>query len=121
MKPWNPGKLLREERGHTLVETIVALALFVSALLPLLVIAGTMMLDSSAQHMRKSLQIAEEEMANVLVHHEFASTTIHSGTYIIERMVQRGAPLMEVSVSVASAKKPERTILTLRKTFLVHE
>ncbi len=51
------------ERGYTLIETVIAMALFLSVLIPLIGTMGTMMFDRKAMTATKALMLAQSEMS----------------------------------------------------------
>jgi prepilin-type N-terminal cleavage/methylation domain-containing protein len=110
------------ERGYTLLESVVAMAIFVGVMIPLIAAVGNFMLDGSASLMRSALHEAETEMTGAVEGRAFtdARRTTEQG-FIVERRVRRDGYLIEVNVLVASAKRPEKLIVRLHKTVLDYE
>jgi len=113
---------LRGEEGYTLLETVVALALFVSVLLPLGAAIGNFMLDKTADQLRLALRAAETEMSRVTSDNDFIDGTITDARgLILGRTAHRRENLVDIRITVSSVKKPEKTLLVLNKTVLTHQ
>ena len=112
---------MSDDDGYTLLETVVAMALFVGVLIPLISILGNFMLDASADQLRLALLAAEAELCSQQAHQTFpAEGSKIEGGLIIHRSARKEGNLVEVSVSVASGRAPDRTVLLLTKTFLTN-
>jgi type II secretory pathway pseudopilin PulG len=114
-------KIWREE-GYTLIETVVAMALFLSVLIPLITIMGNVMLDRKAKLSGKALALAVTEMNTIADSKVFidACKTTEDG-FVVERIVKNSAPIIEVEVAIKTAGESPKEILTLRRTFLVYQ
>lgn len=124
MKIRTPQKLkmvpaaVREE-GYTLVETIVALALFVSVLLSFVTIMGNFMFDHSSHLLTRAMQEAVSEISTASCEHLLSdSTRTTSDGLIVERQctLQNGISIVEVKV--AAVKKPDVILVNVHKSFL---
>src|SRR2546425_12713084 len=92
---------LREEHGFTLLETVVALAIFTAVLLPLCVSVGNLVLDNSAKQRSEALHLAQSELAKVIAERDFADKISNAEReMIIHRHVERTGRLIDVTVSV---------------------
>jgi hypothetical protein len=112
---------IRNEEGYTLVESLVAMALFVGVLIPLLGIMGNLMFDRRNVDSYRALHVAESEMNRIVSTHDFsvASSTIENG-FSIDRHIEQRDQLVQIRVSVASAKKPEQQLVQLNRTVLFY-
>ena len=112
---------LKKEEGYTLLETVVAMVLFLSALIPLVTVVGNFMLDGTVIQQRLALQTAEEEMCRSTVDQNFTNdiTKIEHGL-LVERKVHHTKNLVEVQITVTSLRRPDNILVTLNKTFLVY-
>jgi hypothetical protein len=114
-----PGQgLLKEEDGYTLVETLVAMVLFMSVLIPLGMAIGTLLLDKEGEKINKALLLAEREMTFAACGRELGSTEIDAGGgFAVHREI---TPLAggarEIRVSVAHSRKPAKVLVRLSKT-----
>jgi len=112
---------IEQQSGYTLMETVVAMALFVSVLIPLGATVGKLMLSDNSDITRQALQVAETEMCSIAPQNEASGRTT-SGTqgFALVKEVRIEGNLVQVNLLVASVKKPERPLVTLQKTFLVY-
>ena len=115
-------KRLREEDGYTLLETLVAMALFLSVLIPLGVAIGNLTLGDSAATLNVTLQIAQSEMSRALLRHDFHDERKQDERgFLIERKVERKGNIVDLSVSIFSLKHPGKKVLVLSKSFLDYQ
>ena len=112
---------LKEHKGYTLLETVVAMVLFLSALIPLVTVVGNFMLDGTVIQRRLALQTAEEEMSRITINQSFTNdVTKNEHGLQIERKVYHTQNLVEVQITVVAVRKPDNILVTLNKTFLVY-
>ena len=109
-------------KGYTLVETLVAMALFLTVLIPLGSAIGNLILNKSSDHIRTALHLAEREI-NIA---EIADQPLESGEErrqgcIISRHVTRHGDLASVRVTVADERQPGKPLVLLEKSFLGHK
>jgi prepilin-type N-terminal cleavage/methylation domain-containing protein len=118
----NEKKYIQDEKGYTLIETIVAMVLFLSVLIPLIATMGNVMLDHKAKLTSSALALAVTEMNSIADSRDFteAIKTMEGGL-IVQRKVQMSVPLMEVEVSVRTAGELPKEIVTLKRVFLVYQ
>ena len=117
----NIGSIARDQSGYTLLETVVSMALFVGVLIPLGAAVGKLMLTDDSDMTHYALQVAETEICSVIPRNEVNGSTTNEvdGLRVVKEVTIEGS-LVTVSISVASAKKPERPLATLQKTFLAY-
>jgi len=114
--------LILECKGYTLLETVVAMALFTSVLLPTAVTMGNLIMDDRPGLIRLSLTAAVSEMSRLAVDHDFTDRTIRvSPRLILRREVKRDNDLITVRIITAPVKSPDTHLLVINKTFLVRQ
>src|SRR5436190_6135900 len=102
------------EDGYTLIETLVAMAIFLSVLIPVGVTIGNFMLDGSASRITLAVQAGQSEISRVIAEHDFVNGTRKDDRgFSIERTVKISGNLLEIQINVISMKQPGRSILTL--------
>jgi len=112
-------QFLQSEEGYTLLETVVALALFLSVLIPLGAVIGNMFLDRRADLLRLSLQECQSEMTRIITEEDYSNGTKSLNSQMsLERIISRSGDLIEVDIV---SRVPERTILKLQKTIHVNQ
>lgn len=108
----------RNEDGYTLVETLVAMSIFVSVLIPLLAVIGNATLISDTSLQRAAMRIAQTELITAL----HASVETHEKTtvngFIAEIEVKASGRLIEGMVTV-TAKGQERILARVHRSVLV--
>ncbi len=113
--------LIREE-GYTLIETLVAMVLFLSVLIPLGFGVASLLLDRKADELRRALLIAESEMSQTLSKEDYKeSETVIDETYLVSRTINLSGELLEIHLIVSRAKTPEKVLLELNKTILTKQ
>lgn len=109
------------DAGFTLMETVVALALFMSILIPLGVMMGSLMFYNGVEQMQEALHRAETEIAKMIVSKSSEALVETKDGLIISKDAQREGNLLVVTVTVSSAKHPQRQLVSLRKTVLSYK
>jgi prepilin-type N-terminal cleavage/methylation domain-containing protein len=110
----------RQQDGYTLIETIIAMALFLSVLIPLISMMGNMMFDKKAQQMNKAFSIAVSEMNTIADSKEFVEQKSYANGFTIQRVVQKLPPLVEVKIIIQTENERPKDILVLRRVFLIY-
>ena len=109
----------KSEDGYTLLETVVAMALFLAVLIPLMVMIGNFVLDRTPEDLREALRIAQSEMSRIengsRVPHEQSS---HVGRFTIETSVKDTLGICTVQLSVRGSRDMTSVILTLEKAMM---
>ena len=112
---------IEDQSGYTLLETVVAMALLVSVLIPLGAAVGKLMLGDSSDMIYQALRVAESEMCSVDPNNEVdGRTSDEREGFRIIRDVSINGDLVQVKVTVTSSKKSERHLGKLQKTFLAY-
>lgn len=112
---------MANESGYTLLETLVALALFLSVLLPLGVVIGNLILDDSANRMALALTSGESAMSRIAVDRDFtAKIEKNNNGLIVQQRFEMKNNLEIAYVIVYSQKAPKKELLRLSKTFLFY-
>ena len=113
---------IHKEDGYTLIETIVAMALFLSVLIPLVTIMGNTMLDRKANLTSKALALAVSEMNMTAGTRDFSDMQKTTGDgFIIQRNIQKSSSLTEVEVVIKITGDQPKEILRLKRIFLVYQ
>jgi prepilin-type N-terminal cleavage/methylation domain-containing protein len=104
------------ERGYTLIETVIAMALFLSVLIPLIGTMGTMMFDRKATTATKALMLAQSEMSATIAHQDYinAIKTSEAGLILV-RKIERYNALVEIRVSVKQSTDQTKELIVLKK------
>lgn len=112
-------KAVRDESGHTLVETLVALTLFTAVLIPLLTAIGSLTIDDRAERIEEALRLAQAELAASGVPGTGEGDTDHMehGLHVLRRITKHGE-LIEAEVIVTDAKKGGRRLAHLARSFV---
>lgn len=109
----------RDEQGYTLVETVVAMSIFLGVVIPLVSALGDFMMDSKATLTRKALFIAESEMSKVESDHQFSNLDQKlEGGFILARRVYVQGRLADVRVSVSDPRRSDKEVVVLNKSIL---
>lgn len=108
-----------KEGGYTLVETLVAMALFLSVLVPLITIMGNLMFDRGVELKSKAFMIAVSEMNEVASKKHF-NERVKSAEHglVVQRTIARSESLVEVRVSVWTGDTNKKMLIELYRTFL---
>ncbi|MBI1806233.1 MAG: type II secretion system protein [Ignavibacteria bacterium] len=114
-------KHIQREEGYTLLETLVAMALFVGVLIPVGASVGNLMIERTSDQINSAFHVAIKEMSRIAVDRDFVNNDTEVEGFIVHRKVDRNKNLIEVQVAVASLKKPNTTIVLLTKSFLTHK
>lgn len=106
----------KTERGYTLIETVIAMALFLTVLVPLIGAMGTMMFDRKAMTATKALMLAQSEMSTTIAHQDFidAVKTSEAG-FILIKSIERYNSLIEIRVAVKSSADQSKELIVLKK------
>jgi len=110
------GSDMNTERGYTLIETIIAMALFLSVLIPLIGTMGTMMFDRKAMVATKALMLAQSEMSTTIAHQDYinAVKTSEPG-FILIKKIERYNSLVEIRVAVKLSTDQSKELIVLKK------
>lgn len=112
---------LKDEDGSTLVETLVAMAILVSVLLPTTLFLGFIAANPMNKEKITALGLAQSEMERVLASKEYPGTErVVEDQWIIKRVVSKKKKLVQVEVSVYR-KNRTQPILTLNTERLLYE
>jgi type II secretory pathway pseudopilin PulG len=114
-------KISQQQEGYTLIETIIAMVLFLSVLIPLIGTMGNMMFDRKSQRLNTALSLAVTEMNIVADSKDFTEQTTTNQGLVVKRTIQKSAPLIEVKVTIKTEGEQPKEILTLQRSFLVYE
>lgn len=111
---------INEEAGYTLIETLVAMALFLGVILPTLGVVGGFLFDRTQDRMAEALLLAQSEL------YGFSEETLGEVElpvgrgFIVSRVLEREGVLLEVTVSVRDSLSPGRALVTLNKSILAY-
>ena len=112
---------IRREEGYTLVETLVAMGLFVGVLIPVATFVGNLMIDRTSDRLNKSFHLATTEMNLVAKEIAVSDRDRQQGGYSIRTRAVRTGNLVEVEVSVSAVESPEKNLILLTKSLLEYK
>lgn len=105
--------------GYTLIETIVAMALFVGVLIPLVGVVGHLVLDREATTKLHALRLAQNALQQAsLESYGAAESTSTDGAYLIALTVSSESGLERAFVRVFKHDQPSRSIVDLERLWL---
>ncbi len=105
-------RIIDDESGYTLVETLVAMVIFLSVLIPLGFGITTYLFDRKAEDLREGLLLVEEKMS--ARDYRESGETEH-GKYTIKSEIALVGTLMEYRVTVSRIGKPSWPLVVLSK------
>jgi hypothetical protein len=107
---------ITNEHGYTLIETVVAMALFLSVLIPLIGTMGTMMFDRKPITATRVLMLAQSDMSATVAHQDYidATKTTEPGLTLV-RKIARYDSLVEIRVSVRVSNDQSKELIVLKK------
>ena len=115
-------RIISDESGYTLLETVVALALFTSVLIPIGVTIGNFFLDGSVDKLRLALRECESEITQIVASKDYSNNKrVFEGSLILHRTIEHIGGRLEIYLVVSSTNLPTKAILTLHKTLLVSD
>jgi len=112
------GPYRPQEEGYTLLETLVAMVIFGSVLLPLSGVIAALLIDRGPRQLQNALDEARTELC--------AYTSADSNTtpavrmvkgLIVRKEVRRHRASTEITVTISSASDPGRVLLVMHRTF----
>lgn len=107
---------ISSECGYTLIETVVAMALFLSVLIPLVGTIGNMMFDRKVILAERALTLAQSEMSETLYNQDFVNITKTSENgLVIIRSVERYSSLIEIRVVIKMSPDQPKELIVLKK------
>lgn len=110
-------KVLQSESGHTLLETLVAMALLGGVILLTVGSIGNLMASDRSDRVAEALRLCKDEMSLVAddpVEAESVSRTVDDVT--VSRLIARDGRLLSATVAVIETGD---TLLVLQKTILL--
>jgi prepilin-type N-terminal cleavage/methylation domain-containing protein len=105
-------KILTEDSGYTLVETLVAMVIFLSVLIPVGFGAAAYLFDRKAEDLREGLLLAEAQMSTQDYSESGEST---HGKYSVKSEIVPIGQLVEYRVSVSRIGRQTRPLVVLTK------
>ena len=117
----NPARIAscQSERGYTLLETLVAMSIFVGILLPTVSVLGNFMFDPYPDTYRAALAEGQSEMNRVITQHDYLDVPQGiAGRLKVARRIARDGELLDILITVSTATKPSRELITLHKSVL---
>lgn len=94
------------EKGFTLIESVVAMGLFASVTFLLVTVINDFMMDSFPAASVQALTIAESQIADVEASHNFESTAKDTSGFRVIRDVVVDGELAKVDVTVSPLNEP---------------
>jgi type II secretory pathway pseudopilin PulG len=110
------------ERGYTLIETVVAMALFLGVLIPLVTTVENVMFDRKTALFQKALSVAQTEMSMVVASKNYIESTRNTEDgLVVARSIQKRNPLIEIEVTVRTASEQSKELVVLKRIILKYE
>lgn len=109
------------EEGTTLVETLVAMTILVSVLLPSGLFVAYIATNPINKQKMLALGIAEVEMESILNSKKYVSNRTEKDKWIIESAISEAYNLLQIRVSVYRRTNPDKSIVTLTTERIVNE
>lgn len=111
-----------DESGYTLVETLVAMALFLGVLLPTLGILAQFLFDRSPDRAREALFIAQSALNQISPESTPDEGSLEKkGSFILKTDVSRSGRILTARASVFASERDTLPIVTLSRTFVTYE
>jgi prepilin-type N-terminal cleavage/methylation domain-containing protein len=108
-----------EEEGYTLLETLVAMVIFGSVLLPLSGMIAAVLIDRGPRQLQNALAEARTELCAYASADLGTTPTVRMAKgLIIRKEVRRHGASTEMTVTVSSASDPGRVVLVMHRTFI---
>lgn len=92
---------LKSESGYTLVESLVAMTIFVGVLIPLASGVGNVLLQSDTSHQRMALHLAQSELTNASHPPALGETEQVKDGYKIVTSSMRAGRVNQITVRVS--------------------
>jgi prepilin-type N-terminal cleavage/methylation domain-containing protein len=114
-------KYLKDEGGYTLLETVVAMAIFAGVLMPVLSMVGNFMVDKKSDRLQEALLLAQSEMVKTISERNFSDVTISENNgFVIKRNIERQDALYDIGVNVSLVTERDKPLVTFHKTVLAY-
>jgi prepilin-type N-terminal cleavage/methylation domain-containing protein len=105
-------RMITDESGYTLVETLVAMVIFLSVLIPVGFGITAYLFDRKAEDLREALLLAEEKMST----HEYSeSEETQHGRFNVKSEIALVGKLIEYRVTVSRLGRPSLPLVVLSK------
>lgn len=108
------------QAGYTLVETLVAMVLFIGVLVPVGYSIATLILDQRTEQMAQALLVGESVMSRSIDRNEyFENEETSENKFLVKRTLGASGNRLELRITVARLAEPSRPLIILNKTILV--
>lgn len=99
-----------------MIETVVAMALFLSVLIPLIGTMGIMMFDRKPVTASKALMLAQSEMSTTIARQDYidATKTSEPGYTVIKKIIRYNS-LVEIRIVVKTTNNQSKELIVLKK------
>ncbi len=111
------NRVLRDRRGYTLIESLVAMTLFVTAILGVLNSMSGFMVSPRTKVLQAALIVAQDELAHLSVDSLYAGKNV-KGKFIVEKVVTPQPGYVDVTLIVSAANDQGRPLITITKLML---
>jgi len=111
-------KNIKNEKGFTLVESVVAMSLFVIIVLGLLSSASSLMFSPKNEQLQEALLLAQNELQTLGEKGSIYTEKKVTEKFIVDREVFKKSGRIEVVISISSEKQPEKNLVSLSKVIL---
>lgn len=117
-----PSSKRRPQEGYTLVETLVAMSVFLSVAIPLGVTFGRFLLSDDSERAARAIVSAEAELTRIIAEEDFVSgrKEFDSGL-VIEREVTEEKDILHIKVRVVSTRMRTKSLVEFSKDVLRYQ
>ncbi len=113
-------RLVKDEKGYTLIESLVAMMLFGGVLIPLLGMMSNLMFDKRSLDTYKAFLVAESEMNRIVTEEDYGASGVrYTGGFRTETSIEIHDQMVRVKVSVTPVLRSETKLIELNKTVLL--
>jgi prepilin-type N-terminal cleavage/methylation domain-containing protein len=105
-------RIMNNESGYTLVETLVAMVIFLSVLIPVGFGIATYLFDRKAEDVREALLLAEDKMSTR--RYRESGETVY-GRFVVKNEIALSGTLVEYRVTVSRTGRPLVPLVVLSK------
>lgn len=106
------------ESGYTLLETVVALSLFMGVLIPVIGMASNLLLDGRVEQKQTALRVALTGLAEAQLNQDGISVYTAENGLEVRREVTRNGSLVHVRVTVLDKRSRQKEILKLHRSLV---
>jgi type II secretory pathway pseudopilin PulG len=107
---------LTSEEGYTLLETVVAMSIFLAVAIPLVGMLAKVTLDRSPDELREALALAQSEVSRIEGGLPINSEVTHKSRLMVRSTLRDTLGTTLIQVQILSRRDSTRVILAIEKT-----